>query len=304
MGDLSPPSGATGWSPQSDFADLPETRPSHGKLHWLGDDGANVFIEIQGKLACVAVRKGPLKYQPKKRSEIKGFSASSRLRLFKTINRLDFERAGRCTFATMTWRDELGRPEPARITQARSSCQRSIETLAGHPLAGIWRLEWQVRKSGRYVAQYMPHIHLIYFGIPWINKTLWMEAWARSVGWGGHISVKIEEIQNIRKCLYYVSKYIAKLDVLSTLDIPSYLNKYLPGRKWGTYRKNLLPVADKHEFRVPPGELVERIRDIAIEAWEKTPPNEGSGFTVFGPAAEKIRVLVDEWALSGKGNML
>lgn len=280
---------------EGEFGPAPVCVPP-AKIRWLGDDGHNVFIEIQGQCVCVAVRKGPLWYQPKLRSKVKGFSAASRLRLFKVVNRLDFSRAGKCTFATQTWRDELGRPSPSAITQARSWCQRSLERLADKQLSGIWRVEWQERKTGRYRTQLMPHLHVIYFDIPYIRKEDWTAAWAQAIGWQGRVSVKLEKINGLRQCLYYVSKYIAKLDGLCNLDIPAYLNNYLPGRKWGTYRRQLLPVADKTEIRVPPGELVDRIRAIAIEAWSKTPPFESSGFTVFGSdPCKKIQKIVDEY---------
>lgn len=285
------------YSHPSGLAPLPPLDRPKPEIHWVGDDGANVFIEIQGQLCCVAVRKGPLSAAPAKRKEINGFSKASRLRLFKLTNRLEFSRAGRCTFATCTWRDEVGRPSPAAITQARSNAQKSLERLAGQQCAGFWRIEWQNRLSGRYVGQPMPHLHAIYFNMPWVAKEEWSAAWARAIGWEGRVSVKLEEIQNLRKCLYYVSKYVAKLDALSNLDIVSYLSNYIGGRRWGTYRKNLIPLADKHELRVPPGELVDRIRAVATKAWEKTPINPDVGFSIFGPAAKEIQKLVDDWAL-------
>jgi hypothetical protein len=299
MENWSPPFETTGFCHIPGQPDLTPPKLQQPGIRWLGDDGRNVFIEIQGQFAAVAVRKGPLAYTPTLRSECKGFSAASRLRLFKTINRLQFGDAGRCTFATMTWRDELGRPEPKQITQARSWCQRSIEGLAGKHLAGIWRVEWQKRKTGRYRHQLMPHLHVIYFNIPFVPKEAWTRAWGQAIGWPGHVSVKLEAIKELRQCLYYVSKYIAKVGDLSNLDIASYLNRYVSGRKWGTYRKNLLPVADRTEIRVPPGELVESIRRVATEAWAQTPQLADSGFTVFGPAAEKIQKLVDEYCTNG-----
>lgn len=267
-------------------------------IRWLGDDGRNVFIEVQGQLACVAFRKGPLAYKPAPREEIRGFSAASRLRLFKTINRLDFGSAGRCTFLTTTWRDELGRPDPEEITRARSAFQKSIERMAQSALPGVWRVEWQKRKTGAYAGQYMPHVHVIYFRIPYLEKEAVTDAWARAINWNRHVSVKINEIVNLRMCLYYVSKYIAKMDVFGNLDIVSYLARHQAGRKWGIYRKNLLPVADKTEMRVLPGTLVERIREAAIRAYDKTPVDKETGFSVFGPAAQEIQRIVDEFCLT------
>jgi len=292
-----PPSNVIAAPESPGLPPLPQPLKTDRPIRWLGDDGKNVFIEIQGQLACVAVRKGPLSYERKKRAEINGFSAASRLRLFKTINRLEFERAGRCTFVTATWRDELGRPEPGEITRARSNFQKSIERMAEKELPGVWRVEWQLRKSGEYKDEYMPHLHVIYFKIPFLEVKDVGKAWARAIGTDEHVSVKMNEIKEMQQCMYYIGKYVAKIDFDCNLDIPSYLGKQLGGRKWGIYRKNEMPFADRHEIRVAPGELVEKIRSIAIEAWDKTPQHPEEGFTVFGPRTRDIQEIVDQWCL-------
>jgi hypothetical protein len=265
---------------------------------WLGDDGSNVFIEVQGSLACVAFRQGPLSYRPSPREQVKGFSAAARLRLFKLTNRLDFTHAGRSTFVTATWRDELGRPDPKEITRARSAFQKAIERMAGCELPGIWRVEWEVRQRGRFRGKYMPHIHSLYFKIPYLPIKAVENVWARSIGWAKEVSLKMNEIDSFRKCLNYVSKYIAKLDVMCRLDIPSYLAKHQAGRKWGVYRKSLLPFAEKLSLRVAPGPLIDRIREIATCAYAKTPQEQEDGFCVFGDAAKEISKIIREWELT------
>jgi hypothetical protein len=293
-----PPSFATGPPPSPGLPPLPRPLDTDRPIRWLGDDGRNVFIEIQGQLACVAFRHGPLSAAPPVRQEIRGFSAASRLRLFKTINRLDFSAAGRCTFMTTTWRDEVGRPDKHELTRVRSAFQKAIERMAGCGLPGIWRVEWKKRKSGRYVGQVMPHVHVIYFKIPYLDKIDITAAWARAIGWKGQVSCKVKGVKNLRMTLSYVSKYIAKIDDLSNLDIVSYLARIPAGRAWGIYRKDLMPMADRTLIRVLPGQLVYRIRQIAIAAYAKTPVDDETGFCVFGPASEEIGRLVDEYCLT------
>lgn len=299
-----PPSIATGPSESPGLPPLPRPLDTDRPIRWLGDDGRNVFIEVQGQLACVAFRRGPLSVAPPVRQEIRGFSAASRLRLFKTINRLDFGSAGRCTFLTTTWRDEVGRPDKEEITRARSAFQKSIERMADCELPGIWRVEWKKRKSGRYVGQVMPHVHVIYFRIPWLDKMDITAAWARAIGWAGRVSCKVKGIKDLRQAMYYISKYVAKLDDLCNLDIVSYLAKNVGGRPWGIYRKPMLPMADRTLIRVLPGQLVYRIRQIAVAAYAKTPIDEEKGFCVFGPASEEIGRLVDEYCLTCAGETL
>lgn len=267
----------------------------HQPIHWLGEDGKNVFVEVQGQCVCVAFRKGPGVAKPALRGLVFGFSPASRLRLLKLVNRLSWERAGRCTFLTLTWHDSVGRPEPKRLTQARSDFHRRLEKECDIQTSGLWRVEWELRERGRFRGQYMPHVHVILFGVPWLCRQKLRDHWTRAIGSSKESRVHLEEIQNLRKCMYYVSKYIAKLSGLSCLVIPSYLNIHLAGRKWGVYRKHLLPLGDKDYFRTMPGELIEEIRRIARQQWEGVPLNPESGFTVFGPAAEKIRALIVDW---------
>jgi hypothetical protein len=288
----------------------PAPLETHRPIRWEGDDGRNVFLEIQGNFAAVAFRKGPRVDKVPLRGEVKGFSAASRLRLFKKINRLDFERVGRCTFCTFTWRDDLDFPLPEVITIARSHCQRSIERMANTKLCGVWRVEWKTRKTGIRTGQAMPHVHVIYFGVPWLDRKKVSQAWGQAIGTTKGVSVKLEEIGNMRKCLYYVSKYIAKLDELDrrdslgNLDIASYLTSYLPGRKWGMYRPELFPAAEKFEMRVEPGPLADKLRAIARSAYAKTPECPESGFCIFGPAAQLIQAEIDKHLLTGAGKPL
>jgi hypothetical protein len=285
----------------SGLADLPPLKRTWPATHWAGDDGRVVTLEIQGNFAAVAFSKGPQPERLRERGEVKGFSPASRLRLFKITNSLDVTRSGPCTFATTTWRDDAKRPTPSAITQARSHCHRSVERLAGRHLAGIWRVEWKVRKSGRHKGEYMPHVHTIYFDIPWVDKRSWTRAWATAIGVNGHVSVKLEKIDSLWKCLNYVSKYIAKVDLSCNLDIPSYLTTHLFGRKWGIYRRELLPRADRVEIRLFPGPLIDEIRAIATAAYAKTPQGDEAGFCVFGPAAAKIFELLDKHLLHESG---
>jgi len=288
----------------SGLPDLPPLTRPDPPIHWLGDDGKNVFLEIQGQIACVAFANGPLPYEREKRKEISGFSPASRLRLFKVVNRLEWQRAGKCTFATVTFPDSLGRPEPKEITLARSLLHRGWERACGRKVAGLWRVEWEVRKSGRFLGQFMPHVHTIYFNVPFVPQKQFQEIWQSSLRTNVKVRVDLRKIKNVRMMLYYVSKYVAKIDGSSSLVIPSYLSKYLGGRKWGYYRRELMPYAPKFETRMAPCALVDKIRKIATEAYANTPALPDQGFTVFGPAAEQIKRLVAEHMLTTDGELL
>ncbi len=266
------------------------------KIHWVGDDGRNVFLEIQGQFVAVAVAKGPMSVKPAKRQKIVGFSAGSRLRLFKLVNRIDFGRAGMCSFVTLTWPDGLGRPTPAMLTKARSRFQRRWERFCGMSTCGLWRVEWMERLRGRFRGTRMPHLHVIYFDVPYVPQKDVERMWTAACRSPVRARVDIRKVKNLRMMLYYVSKYIAKLDSLGSLVIPSYLTAHMPGRKWGVFRRALMPLAEKFEMRVMPGPLIDAVRALATKHWAKTPQVADMGFTVFGPAAEEIRRLVDDWS--------
>lgn len=298
MSGLFPNPSAESPSNPFDAFQFPEPLDVKRPIRWLGDDGRNVFVELQGNVVCVAYRQGPLSYIPPKRQEIGGFSRESRMRLFKLTNRIDFQAAGRVTFVTTTWRDEVGRPSPSAITRARSAWQKTVERHARKRMPGIWRTEWKNRLSGRYAGQPMPHLHTLYFRAPYMEKQAISEGWARAIGWDGRISVRLEEVVNLRACLSYVSKYLAKICDLGNLDIVAYLAAPSVGRQWGTYRKNELPLADKWEFRVAPGELADKIRAIATKHWSKISQEKHKGYVVFGGAAEEISAMCEENLLS------
>lgn len=287
MTESSPPFETVVWDRIPGEPDLPRPRVVPEQPRWLGDDGRTVEIECQGNFAAVAIRNRPCKTNLKLRGKIKGFSSASRMRLLKLVNRLDLTPKGRSTFATFTWRDELGRPDKGCLTRARSQCQRTLERSAGEKWAGIWRVEWKERLTGCFCGQFMPHVHVIYFSVGYLPIATWSAAWASAIGWDGRVSVKVVEIRDIRRCMYYVSKYVAKPDGLCNLDIPSYLSTHIGGRMWGMYRKELLPFAEHRCVRVDTKGLAEEVRRIAREHRPETPEYEQVGFCLFGDGAKK-----------------
>lgn len=267
-------------------------------IHWLGEDGRNVFIECQGQLLAVAFRQPPGKLPIEKRGLVKTFSRASRFRMLKTFVRLDYARCGRCTFATTTWRDEIGRPTQDGLSQFRSWLHRSVEAMAGKQLVGIWRTEWKPRLSGRFVGEPMPHVHWIYLDCPRLDKEEYARRTAQAMQ-VDRVRTQLREIRGLQDCWYYISKhlaYVAKESCVLVND--AYLNKIPTGRQWSIMRKNLLPLSPPSRCRLAPGEIVDGIRQIAIEEWDKTPFDADAGFTVFGPAAARVRKYLEEKGLT------
>lgn len=257
-----------------------------------------VQITIQGRVVKAVIPAAPKKPSPHKRGEICGFSADARLRMLSLVSALEWERCGRSSFLSLTWRDDWGCPDACELRRCRDHMHQKIERLTNREQPGIWRVEWEVRKSGRRMGEIMPHIHVIYFGIKYIPKE-WIEAsWNGVHESEGYTRIKVEAIRSHRKCMYYVSKYCSKPESNSHLVIGSYRNKISGGKPWGIFRKNLLPLADKTEAIVVRGEVWKRICAIAHEAWDGIPKESRQGWTLFGEAAGEIQKVLDEYLLT------
>ena len=288
--------------PIGSMEDLADDDPRIHDMRFVGDDGANVFVEWQGSLVCVAYRRGPRICKAKAtRGKCLPFSRGSRLRMFKLINRFDWQRAGRSSFLTVTFPDHLGVPNSEDITYARSRFARAIEGVAGQQLSGLWRVEWKIRLSGRYVGRPMPHVHILYFATPYLPWQDVKSRWQQSLGVTTDVNTDIREVYDLKLAMHYIGKYIGKPPdpaAISSLGIGSYLNM---GRAWGCYRKSLLPLADAGVVRVPPGPMLAELRRIAREAWRGCPDSETQGYSLFGPATKEMIAVIEKYVADHVG---
>jgi hypothetical protein len=224
-----------------------------------------------------------------RRGEVKGFSSAARLRLFRLINSCDLDCFGRSTFATYTWHDTVGMPEISYLTRSKSWMHRSFERVAGGKFPAIWRVEWKRRQSGIYIGEYMPHVHVLYVGCPYVHREEIERCWGVATGAGRPVWVDLREAKNVRQCMHYISKYLAKVLDSGQLGISAYLNANKRGRSWGVYRRNLLPASSIGKARLAPGKVLDDVRKLAHEAWSKVEVYGEAGFTLFGPAVQKIK---------------
>lgn len=267
-------------------------------IHWLGDDGANCFVEVQGRLLAMAFRKGPRGFVLPKRGQVGSFSKASRLRLLKKCNRIEWERAGRCTFGTTTWHDDCGKPNQQRLTRFRDTFHRLVEHWHKRPVASLWRTEWKIRKQGFYTGQPMPHMHWIYVDCAWMPKEEYGQ-WAAKCMGVPELRCRLDECRGINDVWAYISKelgYVAKHSCGLVID--TYLNKYPHGRPWGVRRPELMPWAEKVEARCVPGEVSEEIRRLGIERWDGTPFDEDKGFTVMGADPAQATEILERFRLT------
>ncbi len=247
-----------------------------------------VMVEVQGTVARCRVVKGPADRPAPLRGKVYEFSRASRLAMLRMVNRIDFDQVGRSTFATLTYPDESLPLGMADLTANRDAFQKVWERFSAGPRPGLWRVEWEKRKSGRYRGTFAPHIHCLWFGCPKWPQAEARDAWHRIIGTRVKPRLELKEATGPRRVGFYVSKYIGKMPPPCYLVIDAYLAAVLPGRKWGVLRKESIPWCPKRQTEILQGSQWDVIRTMAKDSWKGCPNDGEQGFTLFGKGAEMV----------------
>lgn len=236
---------------------------------------------------------------PGKRSTIKGFTASARIRMFKTLARVRWDDVGPCLFVTLTYPDDRVRSLPSERTRDRHLFLRDVENYLGRKVAALWRLEWIDRKSGSRKGTMEAHVHLIVFGCKFLPWQVVSRSWRAALRAVGPLDTKVQKIDAEKKVAYYVAKYAGKKPSPNVnLDIASYLNT---GRAWGIHRKDLIPWHERIVTRITNPDDVCIVENAACMTFPYFVRDSDSGFALFGPLARKVidritRTDLDEFA--------
>lgn len=226
----------------------------------------------RAKLTC-----GP---RERERGRMGPMSIRSKNRLLYRANLIDWARCGRCSFMTLTFSDERWPVRSMIRTMARSWMMRSIEKVAGRPIATLWRQEWEVRKTGVREGSYCSHFHIVMADVPWLDKWWIKEEWSKIIGEKANVSTDIVEIEGMDGVVRYLASYLSSL---GSLDIVSYLNTEAEwGRPWGFTREELLPRLPILVCRgLDEGEL-QSIADMVRGVRREYDPEKDGGFTLLG----------------------
>ncbi len=223
---------------------------------------------------------------------VKGFTRAARLRLLKEIAVIDWRKAGRCLFVTLTYPDTIGCPTYKERTTQRTLVLRRIEKYLGRQVSALWRTEWQDRKSGVRKGQLMPHLHVLLFGVaylPWSDLRQW---WREVLGHGGPIHTFIQLIDGAEGTARYAAKYAAKDASSSSLVSAAYLDN-LCGRSWGMTRKKGVPRFSKVTFRPTEAQRGQLLSVGKLLTHNSTTGEIGS-YTLLGEAGRQVaRLLLD-----------
>lgn len=217
-------------------------------------------------------------------------SASSRMRMLKLLNRIDWKKVNYTLFVTLTYPDDSAcHHYPDRAYQ-RQRFFTAVETFLGGKTSCIWRVEWKPRKTGLRKGEYMPHWHVLVIGCRWLPKR-WVRATWRAIlgGRKGPLATDVKLVRGHEGAIKYVAKYLSKQHAL---DIATYHNNpFQHGRAWGVTRKALLPMCTIDLDR--PLDLIE-IRACQLYAERvkaRYAGKHGGGFTRLGK--EEAEFMLD-----------
>lgn len=263
-------------------------------------DPSNIVyaLMVQGEL--ITVKGHLIDYEGQlggKRGTIKGFSRASRLRMLKFVATLDWPAIRHGVFLTLTFPDSRARCGKAERNQYRHTFFRAMENHLGSEIGALWRCEWMVRKTGKYVGKLAPHFHLVIPGVRFIAKDKVKDLWRKSLGVNHYVSAWIDSLQTKRKQAVYIAKYCAKEIDASVLDCDAYLNT--GGRHWGYHRKHLIPQCERRDYFPLPDRVAEDLRRTA--SWNLTDyrMETDPGFSLFGEKGQQLADAMEKMAIDG-----
>jgi hypothetical protein len=259
-------------------------------------------VTLQGQLLTVTEGYNYRKSKPPQRSGIHTpFSASSRLRLLKSIATIDWENVGPCLLITLTYPDPLVIRSYQKRSTDRYLFHRYMEKSLGRRIPVLWRTEWKDRLTGEHAGALCPHIHLVAFDVayvPWQDIRQW---WRSVLGWQGYLSTDVRRA-DAQGAARYTAKYAAKAPSYS-LDYVSYLNKLSFGRPWGYFRPAEVPRAEKTVITGLSDVLIDTLRDRVDRVTTREFPYQGGSYTVFGEVAQRLgRWFFDQCLDDGEAN--
>lgn len=172
---------------------------------------------------------------------------------------------------------------------------RRLETYRGEKVSAFWRLEHVPRKTGLWVGQYYPHVHMLIFGVRFIPVKLLFLWWRKSL----HVEyarVDVETCTGQKSAAWYVAKYCGKPPTCS-LVIDLNRNKCATGKQWGILRRKSLPVAPLYRYVLPQGAIADQVREIVASGRGDVGVDMEASWTILGdltPLLEKyLREKVD-----------
>jgi hypothetical protein len=181
----------------------------------------------------------------------------------------------------------------------RSQMIRHIENHLGRQVYGLWRTEWEPRKSGTCRGILAPHIHLVLFGIRFIPYDQINRWWQQIIQWPYYVRTEIRRARKQRTTLHYLSKYISK-PVDSSLVYSSYPNTP-DGKHYDWIRRDLVPTYPHVWISDLSEEQLEYAFAAHKRAWPESETQRGESFTIMGDVAETCGKVLGAMARERSG---
>jgi len=254
-------------------------------------------FEIRGQL--LQFRNGKAWEPPpikQKGQTIKHFSDAARLRLTKTLLTVDFKRTAVSVFITLTYPDKLIPRDMYDRAKDLSQFLRKIETHLGRKVYGVWRIEWEQRKSGEHKGNIAPHFHLCLFGVVFIHYRLINVWWRRIIKYSRAVRTEIKRARKTRTTLSYLAKYIKKKGEASLVYAPNYNS--MDGKHYGYVRPRSIPRCPVEWIVEPSQEQMEYAFRTHHQLWERSDTRPGESFSIMGAAVENIGKILKQMALT------
>lgn len=258
-----------------------------------------VTAEKRGKLFALA-RSLPFPPIPPvhKRGKISDFSRASRLRLLKFIATVAWGKIPTSLFITLTYPDLAQWDDKDVRRQQKYLFHRYVEKHLKRDVCGIWRVEWKARKSGPCRGMFVPHFHLLLFGVGFLHWKLIRQWWRTILRHKGKLATDVKGCRSAKKASIYVSKYVAKLPDDGCLDNGAYCNNQ--GKHWGYFRPEQIPRESRVILDNLNGDEIDWLVCRANEFVKWRLPGDTNGFVVLGDMADFLFSEFEQWRIDNR----
>ncbi len=218
------------------------------------------------------------------------FSPAARLRMLKHFHKIDYENHPKPLFITLTYPDEVGLPDHATRNLHRQHMHRRLERATGAIVPAAWRMEWQNRKSGALIGEYMPHWHWLVFRHRFIHYDIVNDCWKKTIGAQCDVRTDIRAVDKATAILSYMAKYIAKDAVSCSLVIAA--NHTTIGRQYGWLRKRDIPMMPvEYHYAISDAQR-DVLSSLASEVLPGKSERQDEAFTLMGQRAIDARKIL------------
>ncbi len=229
------------------------------------------------KLLCPSAHIPPP--ASKKDRVIREMSAQARKRALEFSATVDWDKAGTCLWLNVGYPDQCLPRDKDTLKADRYLFHRYFEDHLRRRVPGMWRVEWEKRKSGRFVGTKMPHYHILLMDVgemPYTRIRLW---WKNIIKPPIEPSMRFRRLYDGKQKAQYLAKYCAKLQPGTNLGcLP---NRNSTGKSYGYFREELIPRRQRYMSRQLSTLEASALYNLAAMLWPKLNPRRLSGFSVF-----------------------